>query len=382
MEIRRRTLHSAAIAAVTIAFAGSAAAVAHAVQDKSSATQASRDQVERAISGWPAGPHLAVEEMMVKYGPPQEVTPDRVIWHNAGPFKRIMATRQEFPHDFPITHMDYLEHTIDYKVPADKREAVHALDGSITIYPVAGELSARCDLESNNVLTLNLAHDIISGKKTVDEARKAFGEAVSNRTLGNPPPSTQTLQFQPEQQMAAANRDKTTIPGTPQRESEKTGAVGTSGRTATASTTDAQIMAQLIALDENEVRAAMVAEQKKPGQQYLDFARTLHQDHGKDIAATQQLGIKIGSTPAEGAEVQKIHDKGATALAKLVPLKGDEFGPAFADAMIKGHQDALQMIDHWMKSAQNNALKQQLTDARKHVEAHLKQAQQLTHTQG
>lgn len=57
--------------------------------------------------------------------------------------------------------MDYLEHTISYDVPADKADEVLAFDGSITIYRVGGEMSARCSLESNNVLTLNLAHDII-----------------------------------------------------------------------------------------------------------------------------------------------------------------------------------------------------------------------------
>ncbi len=33
-------------------------------------------------------------------------------------------------------------------------------------------MSARCDLEGHNILTLNLAHDIVTGKKTAEEARK------------------------------------------------------------------------------------------------------------------------------------------------------------------------------------------------------------------
>ena len=40
-------------------------------------------------------------------------------------------------------------------------------------------MSARCDLEGHNILTVNLAHDIAMGKKSAEEARKEF----SVRTL-------------------------------------------------------------------------------------------------------------------------------------------------------------------------------------------------------
>ena len=107
----------------------------------------------------------------------------------------------------------------------------NAFDASTTIYRVAGELSARCDLESNNVLTLNLANDIVTGKKDVEAARLEFGQAVNERTLGKPPASTMALQFQPARAEAAADREKTTILGSPQRamtSSAEPGPVGSS----------------------------------------------------------------------------------------------------------------------------------------------------------
>lgn len=353
-------------------------------QDRAGGTP--RATIDTMLSGWPAGPRLAGQEMMAKYGAPQEATADRLIWHNAGPFKRIMLTREQLPHDFPLTHMDYLEHTISYNVPPDKSDEVHAFDASISIYRVAGELSARCDLESNNVLTLNLANDIVTGKKGVDAARQEFGQAVTDRTLGKPPASTIALQFQPAKAEAAADREKTTIPGSPQRamtSSAKPGAVGTSGSSAAGKPGgDADIMAQLIALDENEVHAAMTAEQKKLDAPTLALAKTLHQDHGKDIQDTQQLGMKVGITPMETAAVDQIHEKGAQQLAKLVPLNGSEFAGAFVAAMTTGHREALQMIDQWLKTAQNDAVKQHLTAARQHVAMHLKQAEIMQKPKG
>lgn len=337
------------------------------------------------LSSWPAGPQLAAQEMMAKYGAPQEVTDHRLIWHDAGPFKRILLTREEIPHSFPITHKDYLEHTISYKVPTDKTDEVHAFDASITIHPGSGELSARCDLESNNVLTLNLAHDIIGGKKSVDEARQEFGEAVSARTMGHPPASTQALQFEPMTVQMAAEVEETTIPGTSQRaapgptRSDPGKPVGTSGLSADPMkpASDAEIMALVIALDENEVHAAMTAEHKKVDGPVMNLAKTLHRAHGKDIADLQQLGMKIDVTPIETAAVDQVHSKGAAQLAKIVPLIGDEFERAFLAQMVAGHREALQMVDQFITTANNEGLKKHLGTLRQHIAMHLKEAQKL-----
>lgn len=82
----------------------------------------SNGDAAKKLNTWSAGPRLAGHEMIAKYGAPQEVTDDRMIWHNAGPIKRILLTREEPPHHFPIVHMDYLQHTINYDVPADKAD--------------------------------------------------------------------------------------------------------------------------------------------------------------------------------------------------------------------------------------------------------------------
>lgn len=60
------------------------------------------------LTGWPERPTLAVKEMMAKYGEPVEVSSEAIIWHNEGPYKRIMVTKKEVPHDFPMPHMDFL----------------------------------------------------------------------------------------------------------------------------------------------------------------------------------------------------------------------------------------------------------------------------------
>ena len=147
----------------------------------------SSDNVNKVTKDWPARPRLAVQEMMGKYGEPVEVSSETVIWHNEGPYKRIMVTKKEIPHDFPKPHMDFLEHTILYNVPTDKIDDLVAFDASMTINKTAGEMSARCDLEGHNILTLHLAKDIITGKTTVAGARKSFGENVVADVAGKHP---------------------------------------------------------------------------------------------------------------------------------------------------------------------------------------------------
>ncbi len=48
------------------------------------------------VSSWPERPRLAVKEMTAKYGAPLEVSSEAMIWHNAGPYKRIMVTKKKY----------------------------------------------------------------------------------------------------------------------------------------------------------------------------------------------------------------------------------------------------------------------------------------------
>lgn len=134
---------------------------------------------DQMIENWPAKPKEAAAMMILKYGAPQEATDQRLIWSNNGPWKRTTITRQEFKHDFPVPHTDFMEQAINYKVPVDKYDDLAIFDGSVMEERTSGELSARCDKEENNLLALNLANDVITGKRTPEEARKEYGNEIS-----------------------------------------------------------------------------------------------------------------------------------------------------------------------------------------------------------
>ncbi|MDQ3623616.1 MAG: DUF4142 domain-containing protein [Verrucomicrobiota bacterium] len=353
------------------------------------AASADRAAIDKIIAAWPERPRLGAQQMIAKYGPPQEATAERLIWHRMGQFKRITVTKSEDHHDFPLPHMDYMEHTIDYRVPTAKADELTKFDGSATFDKTRGELSARCDLEGHNILTLNIAHDILTGKKDAEEARKVFGQNIADDIAGKYPPYTVALQFEPE--TPAADADKPSMPGAPKRAMKEASEVKTTGKAdkadgsspkaqtkASASGSDAEILSLILAVNMNEIVAAMEAGQKKLSQPIADYAKMLHTEHGKNAADTMKLGQKIDVTPLDTEKSDALRKKGAGELAGLVPLEGEQFGQAYVAAMIKGHTEVLAMIDNeLLKSAENESLKKHLAETREHVAMHLEAAKKL-----
>jgi len=68
-------------------------------------------------------------------------------------------------------------------------------DGSLMAERTTGEISARCGGTSMNFVAVNLAHDIVTGKRTVQEARDEYVELYRAYQRGEHPPYTQRFQF-------------------------------------------------------------------------------------------------------------------------------------------------------------------------------------------
>ena len=97
---------------------------------------------------------------------------EKVAQINIAAPKIISISKKESKHSFPVEHTDMMMQSIFHKVPTDQYDDLAKFDGSVTVDRTQGLISARCDMEANNMLALNLVHDIITGKKTVAKARK------------------------------------------------------------------------------------------------------------------------------------------------------------------------------------------------------------------
>jgi len=167
--------------------------------------------VRSILADWPEMARRAAHTMIHKYGQPNEATRSQLIWFRNGPWKRTIVYRREAPHKFPVPHPDMLEQTIDYHVPIDKVDDLIGFDGSVIVERTRGELSAACHMEEMNFLALNLAHDIITGKRTMDDARQSYGEMAMSFMMNKQVPYTEGLQFQPTAD--SRDTDQVTVSG-------------------------------------------------------------------------------------------------------------------------------------------------------------------------
>lgn len=151
--------------------------------------------IHALLSDWPAAPKRVAKSLLEHYGAPNEATPTKLMWYRQGPWRRMEITKDEIAHNFPTPHTDFLSQFIDYSVLAEKASELTEFDGSLLLDRTAGEMGARCDMEAMNVLTLNLAHDIVTGAKSVNEARVFFAETAAAYTLGRPAPYAENLLF-------------------------------------------------------------------------------------------------------------------------------------------------------------------------------------------
>jgi hypothetical protein len=151
------------------------------------------------IQDWPPAAKAAAEEMLKKYGPPQEATATLLTWQNNGPWKRTLVHKTPVEHDFPARHMDVLEQVAEYRVSLNFVEPLARFDGSILVDRTRGELIVHCDREATNILALNLAHDIIRGGKSMEQARDAMSEGMREITAGKLPADARELRLGPPQ---------------------------------------------------------------------------------------------------------------------------------------------------------------------------------------
>ncbi len=173
----------------------------------------SQADVDAIVENWPPAPKKIVQETIEKYGLPNEATPTLLIWHDSGPWKRTIVTSDETAHDFPTPHTDYISQTLNYDVPVEKLSELAQFDGSLIVYRTAGQVTASCDNEAANLLTVNLMHDIVTGKRTVDEARKEFGEQTAAWMMNREAPYTERVQFAQPAESETGYRDEPVMKG-------------------------------------------------------------------------------------------------------------------------------------------------------------------------
>lgn len=196
-----QNLKKAAASILVLASAGAMTACTTAMSEPRvmpSSGQMDMGSIQGMVASWPEASRMAAMDMMQKYGPPQGVTASMLVWENNGPWKWTRVFREPVQHNFPMPHPDVMEQAINYQVPIDRYDDLARYDGSVIAERTKGQLSARCDKEGANFLAINLANDVATGKRTVDDARAYYARAIQTfMQTDRMDPYMQGLRFSP-----------------------------------------------------------------------------------------------------------------------------------------------------------------------------------------
>lgn len=143
-----------------------------------------------------------------------------------------------------------------------------------------------------------------------------------------------------------------------------------------AASSDGIALGVLATINENEIAAADQAIGKKVSGKVLEYAQMMKKEHGENLVKTKSLGPL-----SDDADAQRLKAEGAAELKMLSSATGAAYSKAYMDAMVKGHADALAMIDtKLLPAAATAAVKQHLSETRGHVAQHLETARAITAT--
>lgn len=178
--------HSTRRAAAVALFGLALAAPARPALDAMSEAQAT-------IEPWPVDAKDLAGAMLGEYGPPDEAAPDHLAWSKAAPWERIVVFRDPKAPDQP----DRLLQSVAYRVPLKRWRALTSFHRGVSFDPARDELVARTGREDTNFLALNLADEVIRGRRTGAEADAFFDKTSALAFSGKSSSYMRKLLFTP-----------------------------------------------------------------------------------------------------------------------------------------------------------------------------------------
>lgn len=141
--------------------------------------------------------------------------------------------------------------------------------------------------------------------------------------------------------------------------------------------TNGEIIANVIAIDESEIKMANLAKSKSKCPRVRHFANTMLHDHQKNLREVRRISHEISVAPTVNPTSARIAEKGADKYAKLNMLSGKEFNHNYIEMMEHCHKHALKMLDHAISNSTDPKLTEFLRATHKAVTMHLREAEAL-----
>jgi len=150
---------------------------------------------EDLVSRWPDRPRALAQLMIERYGKPDQTVASQISWSLRGPWSKIVVFRDPDPSG----RGKHLLQSVPYAaVPVDHHWRDLSEFGRGASYdPATRELTARTDSQETNYLALNLADEIVRGRRNVRDAQDFYDAASNLSSAGKSSPYMQGLLFGP-----------------------------------------------------------------------------------------------------------------------------------------------------------------------------------------
>ena len=149
------------------------------------------------VDHWSNLSALAARRLIAEYDVPDEISSDRLVWNDKGPWRRIIV-RNAPPSAAEGKDLDIVEQAVDYSslTPA---QAVNlaAFDDRLAFDPGSRRLSARSDREEYNILRLNLADDVVHERLSPEKAKDSYFKILALEESGKTSPDLLSLHLTP-----------------------------------------------------------------------------------------------------------------------------------------------------------------------------------------
>ena len=138
---------------------------------------------------WLSGPRKTAALMTERYGPPNSLAGDTATWRNRSPWKRIVVHGR--------APEGWLEQTVSYGVPASAIAPLGEFGRGVRVDLMRDELTASSGDEALNRLALNLAVEIVDGRRGAAEARDFYDKTARLASSGKSSSYLAKLLFTP-----------------------------------------------------------------------------------------------------------------------------------------------------------------------------------------
>lgn len=154
--------------------------------------------LKSVIAAWPERSRLIADVIVQEYGVPDEINDSRLDWSSARPWKKVVVFRDAAAAERPGVLLEVLA----YGLSDDQRRALAGFERGVEYDPIRRELGACSDDEGTNFLAVNLADEVLQGRRTAAQARELYDRTLSLSYSGKASPAMRGLQFRPADRRA------------------------------------------------------------------------------------------------------------------------------------------------------------------------------------